>query len=65
MRKSSKIQRATKDNSEKKNKLDVRELKKSKRTFSGNKNKLIKHSLTNSNKTVKIERENIDRTRKN
>jgi hypothetical protein len=65
MRKSSKIQRATKDNSEKKNKLDARELKKSKRTFSGNKNKLTKHSLTNNNKTVKIERDCIDKTKKN
>lgn len=63
--KSRKTLRDTKNNSEKKNKLDVRKLKKSKKTFSGNKNKLIKRSLISNNKIVKIEKESTDNTRKN
>ena len=62
--KSNKILRDIKNNSEKKNKLDARELKKSRKTFSGNKSKLTKHSLTNNNKIVKIERDSTKSTRK-
>ena len=59
-----KILRDIKNNSEKKKLLDVRELKKSKKTSSGNKNKLTKHSLTNNNKIVRIERDSTNSTKK-
>jgi hypothetical protein len=62
--KSRKILRDINNNSEKKNKKYAEELKKLKKTFNGNKNKLTKHSLTNNNKIVRIERESTDSTRK-
>ena len=62
--KSRKILRDINNNSEKKNKKYAEELKKLKKTFNGNKNKLTKHSLTNNNKIVRIERETTDNTRK-
>ena len=62
--KSRKILRDINNYSENKSKKDAKELKKLKKTFSGNKNKLIKHSLTNNYKIVRIERESTDNTRK-
>ena len=62
--KSNKILRDIKNNSEKKNKKDARELKKSRKTSNGNKSKLTKHSLTNNNKIVRIERDSTNSTRK-
>ena len=62
--KSRKILRDINNNSEKKNKKYAEELKKLKKTFNGNKNKLTKPSLTNNNKIVRIERESTDSTRK-
>ena len=62
--KSRKILRDINNHSEKKNKKYAEELKKLKKTFNGNKNKLTKHSLTNNNKIVRIERESTDSTRK-
>ena len=62
--KSRKILRDINNNSEKKNKKYAEELKKLKKTFNGNKNKLTKPSLTNNNKIVRIERESTDNTRK-
>ena len=62
--KSRKILRDINNNSEKKNKKYAEELKKLKKTFNGNKNKLTKPSLINNNKIVRIERESTDSTRK-
>ena len=62
--KSSKIPMDINHNSDKKKKKSAEKLKKLKKTFSGNKNKLIKHSLTNNYKIVRIERESTDNTRK-
>ena len=62
--KSRKILRDINNNSEKKNKKYAEELKKLKKTFNGNKNKLTKPSLINNNKIVRIERESTDNTRK-
>ena len=62
--KSRKILRDINNYSENKNKKDAKELKKLKKTFNGNKNKLTKPSLTNNNKIVRIERESTDSTRK-
>jgi len=53
-----------KTNSDKRKSLNARELKRLKKTYSGNKNKLTKHSLTKSNKIVRIERECTDSTRR-
>jgi hypothetical protein len=62
--KSRKILRDINNYSENKNKKDAKELKKLKKTFNGNKNKLTKPSLINNNKIVRIERESTDNTRK-
>jgi len=53
-----------KTNSDKRKSLNARELKRLKKTYSGNKNKLTKRSLTKSNKIVRIERECTDSTRR-